>query len=103
MRYRYLVILSLFVAVTGYAQSPKYLFRQPNASAPAPLATLTTDGLRVSGITPGAQVYGFTVSVERKTYYANLTTLDTGGKIFIFDAEARKFREAIFEGSRIVR
>ncbi len=70
-------LIAFLVTATASAQSSRFLFRQPNASAPAPIATVTNTGLQVSGVTPGARVYGFNLGNERKTYYVDLTTRDT--------------------------
>jgi hypothetical protein len=71
--------LAVFLAVASTSEaSTTFLFAQPNASAAPQLATsFGAKGLRVTGVSPGGTLFGFSVARERKGYYANVVDRST--------------------------
>lgn len=67
----FLLATSLLIAAPTYADATKYLFAQPNASAPATIS-FTSDAVQIGPVSPGGTVYAFSVAREPQGYHTNV-------------------------------
>ena len=68
---RQLILLIITFAIAGDAAASRYLFAQPNASAPASIA-FTGTGITVGPVTTGGTVFAYSIAREPQGYRSSV-------------------------------